>query len=95
MLLADVVVGDPLELKKPEYVEKLPPGKNSALALAKTVPDPSKEEYVEDKVAVPVGPGIPSAHKDVFLEEQEYIVYQRQVRIKYMVKVKFLYEKKK
>lgn len=110
LLLADVVVGDPLELKKPEFVEKLPPGKNSALALAKTIPDPAKvlslflpfllsspllislkEEYVEDKVAVPLGPGVPSAHKDVFLEEQEYIIYQRQVRIKYLVKVKQVY----
>jgi poly [ADP-ribose] polymerase len=95
LLLADVVLGEQLELKKPEFIERLPQGKSSALALAKTIPDPNKDEFVEDKVIVPLGPGIPSEHKDVFLEDQEYIIYQRQVRIKYLVKIHVEYPKGK
>jgi len=89
LLLGDVVVGDPYKVKKPEFITQLPTGKHSTLALAKTIPDPTKDELGEDKVIVPCGPGISSGEKDVFLEDQEYFIYQKQCRIKYLLKVRF------
>lgn len=46
LLLCDVALGDSYQVKKPEYVEKLPDGKLSTIALSKFVPDPTKEETV-------------------------------------------------
>lgn len=45
-MLCDVALGDSYQVKKPEYVEKLPDGKLSTIALSKFVPDPTKEEVV-------------------------------------------------
>eukprot|EP01123_Difflugia_compressa_P012721 TRINITY_DN5562_c0_g1_i1.p1 TRINITY_DN5562_c0_g1~~TRINITY_DN5562_c0_g1_i1.p1 ORF type:complete len:410 (-),score=75.15 TRINITY_DN5562_c0_g1_i1:14-1156(-) len=89
LLLSDVVIGDPYRVKKPEYIIQPPDNKNSTLVLAKTIPDPSKNEYGDDKVVIPCGAGIPSNEKDVFLEDQEYVVYTKQAQIKFLVKVKF------
>jgi hypothetical protein len=43
----------------------------------------------EERVIIPSGPGIPSGHSDVFVEDQEYVVYQKQLEVKFLVKVKF------
>jgi len=89
LLLADTVIGEPYKVKKPEYMDRPPEGKNSTLVLAKTVPDPTKDEIGEDKVIIPTGPGVPSGEKDVFLEDQEYVVYTKQSQIKFLVEVQF------
>jgi len=89
LLLADVVVGDPYKVKKPEYMIQPPDGKHSTLVLAKTVPDPTKDELGADKVIIPTGAGVQSGEKDVFLEDQEYVVYTKQAQIKILVKVHF------
>jgi len=94
LILADVVLGQPFILKKPEYINSLEPEYQSVQVLAKTIPDPSKEEYWEDKVIVPTGVGVPSNEKDIFLEDQEYIVYSKQAQIRVLVKVKFDFLKK-
>jgi hypothetical protein len=44
LLLADVALGDALEVKKPEFITELPEGKSSTLVLGKTIPDPDKDE---------------------------------------------------
>jgi poly [ADP-ribose] polymerase len=94
LLLCDVALGDSYQVKKPEYVEKLPDGKLSTLALSKFVPDPTKEETVEDKIVIPIGKLSESGLADVFLEHSEYVVYNvSQVRIRYMLKVKFDFKK--
>jgi len=92
LLLGDVVVGEPYKVKKPEFIQQLPEGKHSTLALAKTIPDPIKDELGEDKVIVPCGPGVESGEKDVFLEDQEYIIYKKQCKIKFLLKVKFQFQ---
>lgn len=103
MLLCDVAVGNPYEVKKPEFITQLPEGKQSTLVLSKMVPDPNKNEtaYVdykfpvltdstrEEQVVVPSGPSIPTNLQDVFVQDQEYVVYQRQSQIRYLVQVKF------
>lgn len=38
---------------------------------------------------IPSGPGVPSGHKEVFVEDQEYVVYKKQLEIKFLVKVKY------
>eukprot|EP01126_Amoeba_proteus_P027976 TRINITY_DN2767_c0_g1_i3.p1 TRINITY_DN2767_c0_g1~~TRINITY_DN2767_c0_g1_i3.p1 ORF type:complete len:739 (-),score=170.05 TRINITY_DN2767_c0_g1_i3:252-2468(-) len=89
LLLADVALGEALEVKKPTFITSLPEGKSSTLVLAKTVPDPSKEEIGDERVIIPTGMGIPSGQNDVFLEDQEYVIYQRQLLTKYLVKIRF------
>jgi len=89
LLLSDVALGEHYELKKPQFVETLPTGKHSTLVLAKQVPDPNKLELSEDQVVVPSGPPVPTNHSDVFVEDQEYVVYQRQLMIRYLVQVRF------
>uniref|UniRef100_A0A6B2KY06 Poly [ADP-ribose] polymerase n=1 Tax=Arcella intermedia TaxID=1963864 RepID=A0A6B2KY06_9EUKA len=91
LLLSDVVVGEPYTVKKPEYITALPEGKHSTLVLAKKIPDPTKNEIGEDKVVIPCGPCIDSGEKDVFLEDQEYVIYSKQSQLKYLVKVKFTF----
>eukprot|EP01122_Echinamoeba_exundans_P012170 TRINITY_DN503_c0_g1_i1.p1 TRINITY_DN503_c0_g1~~TRINITY_DN503_c0_g1_i1.p1 ORF type:complete len:911 (+),score=243.47 TRINITY_DN503_c0_g1_i1:100-2733(+) len=91
LLLCDVAVGDSYEITKPEYVEKLPTGKLSTLAWGKLIPDPAKDENLgSEPITVPLGPQIPSGKDEVFLAQSEYVVYNiDQVRIKYIVKIKF------
>jgi hypothetical protein len=43
-------------------------------------------------VIVPNGPGIPSGTSDVFVEDQEYVIYQKQNQLKYLIKVKFVFD---
>jgi len=89
LLLCDVAVGNPYEVKKPEFITQLPEGKQSTLVLSKMVPDPNKNETAEEQVVVPSGPSIPTNLQDVFVQDQEYVVYQRQSQIRYLVQVKF------
>ena len=90
LILCDVALGESLLLNKPEYITQLPEGKQSAKALAKFQPDPTKEEVGDEKVIVPIGAPTPTDLPDVFLEHSEYMVYDAsQVRIKYLVQVQF------
>lgn len=91
LLLCDVAVGESYEVTKPTYVEALPSGKLSTLAWGKLIPDPTKDETLgTEPVVVPVGPTIPSGKEDVFLAQSEFVVYNiDQVKIKFIVKVKF------
>jgi len=50
--------------------------------------------FREDKIVVPIGKLTESGLADVFLEHSEYVVYNvSQVRIRYMLKVKFDFKK--
>jgi poly [ADP-ribose] polymerase len=90
MLLCDTALGEPLLLNRPEYITELPEGKQSAKALARFQPDPTKEELGDDKVIVPIGAPTPTDLPDVFLDHAEYMVYDAaQVRIRYLVQVQF------
>jgi len=62
------------------------------LVLAKIIPDPGKFELGDDQVIIPNGQGIPSGVTDVFIEDQEYVIYQKQSTLKYLVKVKFIFD---
>jgi hypothetical protein len=55
------------------------------------IPDPSKDENLgSEPITVPLGPQIPSGKDEVFLAQSEYVVYNiDQVRIKYIIKIKF------
>jgi len=89
LLLSDVALGSSYEVKKPEYIEKLPEGKSSTLVLSKKIPDPAKADLGDEQVIIPTGPAIPTDHTDVFVEDQEYVVYNPQQTIRYLVQVKF------
>jgi poly [ADP-ribose] polymerase len=94
-LLCDVALGSSYETKKPEYMEKPPPGKHSTYAQARFIPDPTSDEIGEERVIIPLGKPVESNLPNVFLEYPEYVVYNpSQVRIRYLLKVQFLFNKK-
>jgi hypothetical protein len=35
---------------------------------------------------------VPSGVSDVFVEDQEYVIYQKQNQLRYLIKVKFLFD---
>eukprot|EP01121_Diplochlamys_sp_Union-15-3_P014292 TRINITY_DN4536_c0_g2_i2.p1 TRINITY_DN4536_c0_g2~~TRINITY_DN4536_c0_g2_i2.p1 ORF type:complete len:373 (+),score=57.13 TRINITY_DN4536_c0_g2_i2:122-1120(+) len=96
LLLSDVALGESYDLNRPFYVEKLPENKTSVRVIAKTLPDPSKDEIWDDKVVVPCGASIDSGEPDVFLEDQEYVVYNtNQIKLRYLIVVQFDFINKK
>ncbi|TPX65412.1 hypothetical protein SpCBS45565_g05224 [Spizellomyces sp. 'palustris'] len=94
LLLSEVALGDMYEITKAEFIEELPKGKTSTKGCGQTGP----KEFISlpgtDDVQVPMGPPTQqklcgkSRKSDLFYNE--YIVYNvEQVRIRYLVKVKF------
>ncbi|XP_034018181.1 poly [ADP-ribose] polymerase 1 isoform X2 [Thalassophryne amazonica] len=92
ILLAEVALGNMHELKKASHITKLPKGKHSVKGLGRTAPDPSDAGTLEG-VQVPLGKGVHTNIDDTSLLYNEYIVYDvAQVKMKYLLKIKFNYQ---
>ncbi|XP_075068840.1 poly [ADP-ribose] polymerase 2 [Mixophyes fleayi] len=96
VLLSEVALGDWNELIAADYdAQKKLKGKHSTKGLGRTIPDPQKS-ITHDGALVPLGPLIDTGLENnagYTLNYNEYIVYDhRQVRMKYLLQVKFNYE---
>ena len=71
------------ECLEPEYIEKLPKGKNSTKGIGRIQPDPAASKKLEGKIEVPLGKlRIDDTKK---LAYNEYIVYEEaQLNIRYL-----------
>jgi len=95
LLLCEVALGRVSEKFAADfYADKLPPGCLSTQGVGTTAPDPKGFVTMKDSVVVPCGVG-----KDMTLSEastllyNEFIVYDTsQIRIRYMVNMKFNYK---
>ncbi|KAJ6651866.1 hypothetical protein lerEdw1_015971, partial [Lerista edwardsae] len=93
LLLSEVALGECVELLEanPDG-EKLPPGKHSTKGLGKLAPSPGNSTLLHGAV-VPLGPaeetGVVNPH-GYTLNYNEFVVYDpRQVRMRYLLKVRF------
>ncbi|XP_056384554.1 poly [ADP-ribose] polymerase 2 isoform X3 [Hyla sarda] len=96
ILLSEVALGECNELMEADYdAQKKLKGKNSTKGLGRSIPDPEKK-IIHDGAVVPLGPLIDTGlkNKDGYtLNYNEFIVYDsRQVRMKYLLQVRFNYE---
>jgi len=92
MILNECGLGNMNELKKDEYMEKAPQGKDSTKALGMAAPDPKSNTKIGNTV-VPVGKIVNTGIKSA-CTHNEYIVYDvAQVKIKYIFKLKFNHKK--
>ena len=94
LLLCEVALGNMYERYHSDYIEKLPPGKNSTFGRGQTQPDPSVVYKTKDGVEIPYGPAVPAKlpQKSALLYN-EYIVYDiAQVKTTYLVKMNFKYK---
>jgi len=68
----------------------MPKGFDSTMGLGKTQPDESEWITLGDGVVVPIGDPVPTGVNDTALLYNEFVVYdEAQLRIKYILKVKF------
>jgi len=90
-LLADVALGNMLELTEAKYIKKLPKGRHSVKGLGRYVPDPSQHKLLGNRLHVPMGAQTEvDDNEGKSLLYNEYIVYDvAQVNMKYLVKFKF------
>ncbi|XP_040272689.1 poly [ADP-ribose] polymerase 2 [Bufo bufo] len=96
ILLSEVALGECNELLDADYdAQKKLKGKHCTKGVGRSIPDPQKSIKHEDSV-VPMGPLIDIGLNDndgYTLNYNEYIVYDnRQVRMKYLLQVRFNYE---
>ncbi|XP_066459830.1 poly [ADP-ribose] polymerase 2 [Eleutherodactylus coqui] len=96
ILLSEVALGKCNELLAADYdAQKKLKGKHSTKGLGRSTPDPQKS-ITHDGSVVPLGPLIDTGlqNNDGYtLNYNEYIVYDaRQVRMKYLLQVRFNYE---
>ncbi|XP_010522796.1 PREDICTED: poly [ADP-ribose] polymerase 2 [Tarenaya hassleriana] len=93
LLLCEVALGDMAELLYANYsADKLPPGKLSTKGVGKTAPNPSEARTLEDGVVVPLGNPVDQSGPKGTLLYNEYIVYNvEQIRMRYLIQVKFKY----
>ena len=95
LLLCEVAIGSPNELKGADYnAASLPKGKDSVKGLGRCVPDPKKETKLSDGTVVPMGPGVDcKTSSGLSLQYNEYIVYDvSQIKMRYLAKIKFNYK---
>jgi len=89
MLLAEVALGKPNELTKDQYMEKAPSGTHCTKALGMAAPDPKDDDWIPEKIKVPVGK-IKDTGLRTACTHNEYIIYDvAQVKIRYLLKLKF------
>ncbi|XP_075685252.1 poly [ADP-ribose] polymerase 2 [Rhinoderma darwinii] len=96
ILLSEVAIGQCNELLAADYdAQKKLKGKHCTKGLGRSIPDPQKS-MIHDGAVVPLGPLIDTGLKmndGYTLNYNEYIVYDgRQVRMKYLLQVRFNYE---
>lgn len=95
LLLCEVALGDSNELLDADYeADNMPAGKHSTKGLGQTGPDP-KNSVTLDGVTVPMGPGVKTGvgkSNSYSLLYNEFIVYNpAQIRMRYLLRVKFNY----
>jgi len=101
MLLCEVALGKMNRLRAADYraKEKLSEGMLSTMGVGKTMPDPSTYRTLKNGCVVPIGKSVETPKYDKLggeLRYNEYIVYDTsQVKMKYLVRMKFIYNKKK
>ncbi|GAB1609093.1 poly [ADP-ribose] polymerase 2-like [Argonauta hians] len=93
-LLCEVSLGECHELLEANYyANRLPPGKNSVKGLGRVAPHPVTYQSTPDGMIIPKGVGIDTGVVNpagYTLNYNEYVVYDtRQVKMKYLVKIKF------
>ncbi|KAJ3177406.1 Poly [ADP-ribose] polymerase 1 [Geranomyces variabilis] len=101
LLLAEVALGEQMELVESTFVEKLPPGIHSVKGCGKT--GPSTWERLpnvadDDPILVPIGPPkkqeLPGRAKTTELLYDEYMIYdESQCTLRYLVEVQFTFKK--
>ncbi len=91
LLLAEVALGRPNELLQANYnAHILPSGCLSTKGVGRTHPDPTGTLALPDGVKIPMGKGVDSNVAGGSLLYNEFIVYNTsQVRMRYLLKVKF------
>jgi len=94
LVLCEVALGEVHERKKAkESICKPPKGKHSVKGIGSIFPDPKQMVTTEDEVRIPCGKPVNSEEKGLELIYNEYIVYdESQVRMKYLVRAKFVYQ---
>jgi len=89
MLLAEVALGKMNELLRDEYMEKPKAGTLCTKALGMAAPDPKEDTFIPENVKVTKGKTITTGIKSL-CSHNEYIVYDvSQIRIRYLVRLKF------
>jgi poly [ADP-ribose] polymerase len=94
MLLCECALGQfSLKYQADYYASNLPVDCSSTKGVGKTMPDPSMSQYLGD-VEVPSGLPVPQpTPRPTSLLYNEFIVYDtRQVRLKYLLRLKFIYK---
>lgn len=93
LLLCEVALGEMNEkLHADYYAGNLPPGKHSTKGVGRIAPNPANTVKLDDGVAVPLGPGEPTATSCTLLYNQ-FIVYDvAQIRVRYLLRTKFNYK---
>lgn len=97
MLLTEVALGEVYEIKKAEFMEEPPKGKDSTKGVG-IYKYSTEYELWRDDVIVPCGgldlkSGRPSKVKKDHLKYNEYIVYKTdQVKLQFLLKVRFHYK---
>jgi hypothetical protein len=93
MLLCEVALGDMHELTQADYnASTLPKGKSSTKGVGCNYPDPAQSVTLPSGVLVPCGPAVRSSVPGSSLLYNEFIAYDTaQIKMKYMVKLKFNY----
>lgn len=93
MLLCDVALGKVTERTQADYIEKLPKTFHSVKGVGKTHPDPAEMVTLPHGTNIPLGKPKQIATQSTDLLYNEYIVYdQSQVKIEYLLKMKFNYK---
>lgn len=92
VMLCEVALGNQMECLAAESVDRLPNGLHSVKGVGKTYPNPAQSVYDENGVEIPLGEPTVDLSVDSSLLYNEYIVYDvAQVQIKYIFKLKFMY----
>lgn len=93
MFLCDVSLGKPYQLKHSEYVEKLPAGCQCTEGIGRYCPDFSHEAEIDGAKFPCLKPAKETNIRDSSLLYNEWIVYNtKQIKIKYVLEVEFLYK---
>ncbi|CAI8603764.1 unnamed protein product [Vicia faba] len=96
LLLCEVALGEMAELLTAKYdADKLPKGKLSTKGVGATAPDFSKARELDDGLTVPLGKPKKNSGIKGDLLYNEYIVYNvEQIRMRYVVNVKFNFRRR-